>query len=529
MHRLLILSLLFLLAARPQSNAQTINVGYTSPSVEAKKEKTINVFGYEEILPADTPVIEYYPGTTHPFWFRMYSSTNYDFLIQGEEKTATHYADTYTYNPQLRKYVGDIDLEMINTDKVEEVVFLMDPDLYGEIDHETGEYTASGSSVSFDVAATCESFSRRFKVTIPSNEDIPQEQFDKRIFAEGSLKRHMRDWAKAQIAGLDPVANPGILAQFSSIDDAATNYVRNANFWLNDVDLTCVSPWNSHGSSGHASKRGLPTGRFRCVTAITPRHALAANHFAPNIGTKVRFVDNNNVVYEREIIGYHKVMADLDVIGYPDFMTYERTKAYRDAGAESISIDLRLLRFDSPLPASIVPAKMFPPDVYTYLPRYMRILNELNYNQLCPNYPIIVFNAAREVRLGETSTNLGTWDQNKSLIYGPANISYFAPESPSWWGYMSYYLYDELNTEKWYPYQSVDGDSSTPALMVINGEAVYVSQHLYPNSGFPAFYGIDDITNRISNVWGDPENLDYVDLSGFAAYEPELTAPNYGE
>lgn len=77
---------------------------------------------------------------------------------------------------------------------------------------------------------------------------------------------------------------------FSKQDHTHGIYIRNPNCWAHDLDLTCISPWNS---KGHTRRAG---------TLISPRNAVWARHYNIPVNTTLRFVDMNNKVVERRII-----------------------------------------------------------------------------------------------------------------------------------------------------------------------------------------------------------------------------------
>ncbi len=81
-------------------------------------------------------------------------------------------------------------------------------------------------------------------------------------------------------------------------------YIRNTNGWAYDLDLTCISPWNSSG------------GVYYAGTLISPRHVLYAAHFPPPVGAVMRFISKTNSVVERTVIATRNVLGS----GYcPDF------------------------------------------------------------------------------------------------------------------------------------------------------------------------------------------------------------------
>ena len=89
---------------------------------------------------------------------------------------------------------------------------------------------------------------------------------------------------------------------YSTQDHATPAYVRNVNCWAADLDLTCISPWNSTG------------GITRAGTLISPRHLVWANHYSIPNGATIRFVDASNNVVTRTVVNSQRIgTSDLRV------------------------------------------------------------------------------------------------------------------------------------------------------------------------------------------------------------------------
>ena len=146
---------------------------------------------------------------------------------------------------------------------------------------------------------------------------------------EGSLAAHFSDQVDSRIDNTMTKAANGKV--YSTQDHVTPNYVRNPNLWCADVDLTCISPWNSRGKHQRAG------------TLVTPRHMFNAHHYPLYIGDDVRFVAGDGTVHTRTIVG-----------------------AVSDIGQ-----DFRIYTLDSDLPAAISPCEVMPSDwrhytIYTY-------------------------------------------------------------------------------------------------------------------------------------------------------------------
>jgi len=110
--------------------------------------------------------------------------------------------------------------------------------------------------------------------------------------------------ACAFAAGIDSRLTDGTdKAVYSTQDHAATNYVRNPDSWVADIDLTCVSPWNSTG------------GRARAGTLIGSDCIIFANHYPIPVGASVRFITAANSVVERTLSASKQVAGTDLMIG----------------------------------------------------------------------------------------------------------------------------------------------------------------------------------------------------------------------
>lgn len=177
------------------------------------------------------------------------------------------------------------------------------------------------------VVATA-SFGRLTKAVRLHLERTGGETFDEFVqHRTGSLAKHVVDAMESLAAG-HVAADTDI---FATQDHAAGDYVRNENLWLEAVDTTAFSPWNSYD------------GNRRAGVAVSPRHTIHAWHYPVTVGTTLRFVTASSVVVERTVS---------DTLSLPGQYT----------------TDTKVALLDSDLPASITFAKVFPSDLGDYLP-----------------------------------------------------------------------------------------------------------------------------------------------------------------
>ena len=146
----------------------------------------------------------------------------------------------------------------------------------------------------------------------------------------GSARKALSDPMDTALSGANPATQQKV---YTSQDHVTPAYVRNTSFFLQGTHaeaLTCASPWNSTG------------GTRRAGTAITPRHAVCANHYPVPVGATIRFIASDNTVITRTVV---------------------------QAGIVTTSaLDAWMVLLDSDLPASITPCKLFPDGYETYLP-----------------------------------------------------------------------------------------------------------------------------------------------------------------
>ncbi|WP_269526494.1 hypothetical protein [Coraliomargarita parva] len=115
----------------------------------------------------------------------------------------------------------------------------------------------------------------------------------------------------------DLVSSGGGLSLFNSRNDTVATYVRSNSHWTAPLDWTGVSPWNSTGGN----KRGF--------ALLSPCHGLMANHYAPAIGSKIRFVDANNSVIERTLVSKEQIGTTDILLGKLDSDVPNTIKHYK--------------------------------------------------------------------------------------------------------------------------------------------------------------------------------------------------------
>ena len=151
-------------------------------------------------------------------------------------------------------------------------------------------------------------------------------------FASGSLRKHCGDAVDAALSGKVPLTG---LPVFSTMDHAATNYVRNVDCWGSGFAdaLTALSPWNSDLAGQYAG------------ILVSHRHVIFATHFKPAVGAVLRFVTADNVVVSRTLTA---------------LTSLSQSEAYYP--------DITVGKLDSDVPGTIAFARVLPSDWESKIP-----------------------------------------------------------------------------------------------------------------------------------------------------------------
>ena len=126
--------------------------------------------------------------------------------------------------------------------------------------------------------------------------------------------------------------NPAIANAYLPSSIVPHPFTPNPEFWLKDVDFSCVSPWNSGG------------GRLRAGTAISKRHIVFAKHFPLWKGVRIVFVGDDGGVCPCNIEAVKDIKDSDIMIGslnaeltpniHPAKILPDNYKKYLDYGVE---------------------------------------------------------------------------------------------------------------------------------------------------------------------------------------------------
>lgn len=154
-------------------------------------------------------------------------------------------------------------------------------------------HVANGSAT---ITATAAGQSTSLTLTLSSTSGATVDELAS--YVSGSLAANATAAVDSRIAGKSPAA---ALPIFTTQNHSDGVYVRNTSCWAADLDLTCISPWNSVG------------GNLRAGTLISPRHVLFAAHYPAVAGMSIRFVSADNTVTTRTVSA---------VLTHPSYVPY---------------------------------------------------------------------------------------------------------------------------------------------------------------------------------------------------------------
>lgn len=203
---------------------------------------------------------------------------------------------------------------------------------YSSLDTDIGTIDSNGritrvSDGTVRILAKTDTITRR--IDVPVELQYNAEAYQIINFADGTLGKNIGDSFDTRITDVteENLATKKLI--YSTQDHTNGIYVRNTSCWAYDIDLTCISPWNSYGV------------QYRAGTLISPRHIILARHYNIPVGNTLRFVTQDNVVITRTVIA----TAVVDT-----------------------STDLQVSLLDEDVPETITFAKVLPDNWQDYVP-----------------------------------------------------------------------------------------------------------------------------------------------------------------
>ena len=230
-----------------------------------------------------------------------------------------------------------------------------------------------------------------------------------------------------RIRGLDPdVALPMYTTRVEETD----TYVRNVNCWAADIDMTCISPYNTNN-------------RQQACTLITPKHVIAATHWDPPVGAELHFITMANAVEKRTI--------------------QSKTSLFRPPEDGGHTLDITVCELNLDLPGTITPCKFLrPEDAVKFTGKSYISFEDPDVKA----YGIPTF--------CQNSRN----NREDALVmditgcYGTSKWQSFRTRDPE-------FVSGDAQRAAFYPpdKQIYTGDSGDPQFIIVNNELVWVSQH----------------------------------------------------
>ena len=246
---------------------------------------------------------------------------------------------------------------------------------------------------------------------------------------------------------------------FSVMDYSRTNFVRNPGFWLGQppqLAATVVGAWGTNGGPG-STLSGYIGG-----AAVSPVHVINCRHAPFVAGNVLLFIDSKGIPVIRTVLGNVGLYADINV---------------------------GLL--NRPLPPTIHPFALLPPDMTNYLPAdgYSYAYNFVAQNKFQKIFPVKIGWS------GDTNADAWVFSCFPDTTHFPAD-----------WG--------------WTP---IAGDSGHPIMTLVGTNLLLVGHWTSPQSGplYNAYYSnIDSAMHRLSTNFniGSDYQLSTGDLSGFTYY-----------
>ena len=385
------------------------------------------------------------PDTSTPYVEDDKEGTRYNTSVTGERVSLTpivsHSLDD---GPISFTYSSDNPTE-IDVDALGQVVFLVAPE--------------STSSATISITGTNETntITRTVFITLAVSGASTIEVIEGGV--AGSARKALSDPMDNALSGANPATQQKI---YTSQDHATPAYVRNTNFFLQSTHaeaLTCASPWNSR------------QGKNRAGTAVTPRHAVLAEHFPLFAGDSIRFIASDNTIITRTVVQAARIYT----------------------GGKMT--DARMILLDSDLPASITPCKLFPGNYETYL-------------------PVGLTTAA-----GDRVPALSLDQEEKGIVHDLWEVTVDVNNTTVWVSYPDPVLPDRLAFNE----TIISGDSGNPMFAAIGSELWLVYTFFGPNGG--PFYGsmvseLNAMITTLDTLQGDitGHTVTVGDLSSYPTY-----------
>lgn len=251
-------------------------------------------------------------------------------------------------------------------------------------------------------------------------------------FEAGSLSESISNGMAAKLDGLS--VSTSIVDVYSTRTYPGT-FVRNTNFWL----------------AGVTGLTGVATCQGPSVTAISPRHAIGVQHYAPGVGATVNFVTADNTLVSRTITSRSQVV-----------------NASQFGGG-----DLCVLLLSSDLPESIEFVKIISGAAFTNkIPATANTAWSDNQAFQGRKLPTVVFNQFDRAYVREL----------KSVTTLTFTAGYPTDWFPTW------------------GVTIVSGDSGKPVMLLVENELVLIGGWTFSGAGYPLGLSTSAINAAMSDL-----------------------------
>jgi len=245
------------------------------------------------------PTHKFTSAPLHPFWFDVSAPTPSWRLTAGsstgQSTVNDAVIDSYTSATEVRDW--NIPIVQSVRSSSETVSLLSSNDAVAITNASKASYVSDGTAtITVSAAVRTVPFSLNFA----SRGGQTTTSFVS--WVNGCACKSANDAVDSRLVGKSAAS---ALAIFTTQNHATSTYVRNTGCWAYNVDLTCMSPWNSQAGSNMAG------------VLISPRHVLFAAHYQPVVGTVMRFVKTDNTVVSRTIAAIQSLPSSIAY--FPDF------------------------------------------------------------------------------------------------------------------------------------------------------------------------------------------------------------------
>ena len=322
--------------------------------------------------------------------------------------------------------------------------------------------------------------------------------------ATRDLRTAMTDEVFETINGYDSSTDKLMFDNYGDKD----NMTRTTDNWMHALaGSTGIPALNSRTVSGYVD------GAVIGGVLLTPRHLLTSRHAAGQVGNVFHFWDRANNVYSRTAIGAASA-GDAYTYAYGDYV---------------------ILTLDSDLPSAIEPAKVFPPNLFSYFDPAS--INGTS-NTFIPSDETLIVSTDQEEK--------SLIHRVSSIVFGDRMIEDPDPDTlvqPTFGsdGRVNYGAPIDAEAQGWRE-TMIPGDSGSPFFAIVDGELIFlgVAYTASTMSGLTNYRVQNDINILIANADADAINrgslttatgytLTEKDMSGYKQYIDGLEYSFIGE